>query len=477
MLYSTPGLLGYSTSVALDGQNYTVTGFTPSQQSSGGNQFSEFANIAISGNSLDPVLTFYGELQDATSDQGVLQYDTLSGNTSDVAFQNDIAGYQQVADDSSGNFQYQVNTSSNVLFPAVTKSSQNVIQYGQSTPPPTTVFTSPTAGVTQNIDDDYRMGEGADGSSAAVLFSGSTPNVYLIPTGGGSATPISLGANYTLPINQIPQPIVGYTSGVNGLNQAVVIEVHDTTTNKENVVLSVGGGAPRSIIANEFSQVSGSNPFYGQLTPNGQFAAMIPGLPNTPTDTIQYGNLAVPSTVAATIASEAPASGPIPNTALAVDPSEPSLPIISLQESADDWYPDVNSNGAVAFPALLGPQGTSAADATEAILLWQPGDTSPQLVLSTSASSTPDDSDTVNIDGEPAVVNDFIWNPLGSNNDYLKSSLSDDYLAVDVDYTFIGGPNVGDSGNAVIITSVPEPGSIALLGIGAFGLMRRRRRA
>ncbi len=169
--------------------------------------------------------------------------------------------------------------------------------------------------------------------------------------------PIPLPANYTLPVNQIPQPIVGYTSGVNGLNQAVVIEVHDITTNKENVVLSVGGGAPRSIIANEFSQVSGSYPFYGQLTPNGQFAAIIPGMPNTPTDTIQYGNLAVPSTVAATIASEAPASGPIPNTALAVDPSEPSLPIISLQEGADDWYPDVNSNGAVAFPALLGPQG------------------------------------------------------------------------------------------------------------------------
>jgi hypothetical protein len=480
VLYSTPGLLNYSTSVALDGQNYTIAGFTPSQQSSGGNEFSEFADIGISGTSLDPVLTFYGELQDATSDQGVLQYDTLSGNTSDVAFQNDTAGYQQVADDSSGNFQYQVNTSSNVLFPAVTKSSQNVIQYGRSTPAPTTVFTSPTAGVTQNIDDDYRMGEGADGSSAAVLFSGGTAGVYLIPANppGGSPSPISLGANYTITSNQIAQPIVGYTSGVN-LNQAVVLEVHDTTTNKENVVLSVAGGTPRSIIANEFSQVSGSFPFYGQLTPNGQFAAVIPGLPNTPTDTIQYGNLAVPSTVAATIASEAPASGPIPNTALAVDPSEPSLPIISLQESADDWYPDVNSNGAVAFPALLGPQGTSAADATEAILLWQSGDTSPQLVLSSSASSTPDDSDTVNIDGEEAVVNDFVWNPLGSNNDYLKSSLSDNYLAVDVDYTFIGGPNSGDSGNAVIITalSVPEPGSIALLGIGAFGLMRRQRRA
>ncbi len=36
VLYSTPGLLGYSTSVALDGQNYTIAGFTPSQQSSAG---------------------------------------------------------------------------------------------------------------------------------------------------------------------------------------------------------------------------------------------------------------------------------------------------------------------------------------------------------------------------------------------------------------------------------------------------------
>ncbi len=120
-------------------------------------------------------MTFYGELQDATSDQGVLQYNTLSGNTSDVAFQNDTAGYQQVADDSSGNFQYQVNTSNNVLFPAVTKSSQNVIQYGQSSPAHCDSLYEPPAGVTQNIDDDYRMGEGADGTSAAVLFREARP--------------------------------------------------------------------------------------------------------------------------------------------------------------------------------------------------------------------------------------------------------------------------------------------------------------
>lgn len=481
VLYSSNLIAGYSTSVALDGQNYAVAGFTPSQQSAAGNQFDDLSNIAISGTAADPILTFYGELQDATNDQGILQYDTLSGTTSDVAFQNDVAGYQQVGDDSSGNLQYQVNSASNVLFPAVTSTSQNVIQYGQGTPPHATAFTSGTGGVTQNIGDDYRMGVGADGTSAAVLFSGSTPNVYLIsapPT--GTAAPISLGANYNLDYTYVPEPIVGYTSGVvNGLNQAVVIEVHDTTTGNENVLLSVGGGTPRPIIANEFTQAPGNNPFYGQLTPNGQFAAFIPGTPNTPTDTVQYGNLAIPSTVAATIASEAPATGPVPNTALAVDPGHPSLLIISLQQD-DQWYPDVNSEGTVVFPALIGPQGESDADATEALLLWQPNDVSPQLVLSTTPYNVNavDDSDTVYIDGEEAVVNYIYWNPLESNNDYFKSSLSDNYLAVDVDYTYVAGPNDGAEGNAVIITSVtvPEPGSIALLGVGAIGLMRRRRR-
>jgi PEP-CTERM motif len=466
VLYSTPGISSYSTNVALNGENYTIPGFEPTQDSGAGTTFNQFTNLAITGTALDPVLTFYGST--SSNDQGVLQYDSATTAVSDVAFENDTNGYQQVGD--TGLPILSVNASSNALYPAETSASKNVIQYGQALPRPATVFTSGTGGLTLSLTNDDNMGVGADGTSAAVLSSGSTPNVYLIPASGSLASPtvVTLPFNENINPTDVPQPIVGYTSGVNGLNQAVVMEVYDVTTGKDDVVLSQGGGNPTSIISAQFSPV---NQFYGQLTPNGQFAAILPGPTATPVNTIVYGNLANAATTK-TIASESPAVGP---TSEAVGPGNSTLPILSLQ--LGDSYPDVNSNGAVAFEAEIGPLSTPADDA-DAVLLWQPGDTSPQIVLSAADSNGDVDStDVVNIDGEPALIDDFDWNPSDESNNYFESSLSDNYLALDVDYTYLSGPNQGDSGNAVIITQVPEPGCLSLLGLGAFGLMRRRRQA
>jgi hypothetical protein len=230
-------------------------------------------------------------------------------------------------------------------------------------------------------------------------------------------------------------------------------------------------------LSQEFPVIPGSA-FYGQLDPNGQFTAYIPGTSSG--NTIQYANLAVPSAVTQTIATEAPTTGAVP-TAVAQGPAGYKLDIISLQNGAETWNPNVNSSGTVVFPAVVGSSPTDTSSQDEAICLWQPGDTNPQIVLSGSASDAPTPTDQIDIGGYPAIINDFNWNALGSESDYYKTSLSDNYLALDVDYTYTddpNNPNANATGNAVIITSlsVPEPASVGLIGIASVGLLARRRR-
>jgi hypothetical protein len=75
------------------------------------------------------------------------------------------------------------------------------------------------------------------------------------------------------------------------------------------------------------------------------------------------------------------------------------------------------------------------------------------------------------------VIADFNLNLLANENDYYKNSLSDNYLALDVDYYL--GPDTTDTANAVIITSlaVPEPATVGLLSLASLGLLVRRRHA
>jgi hypothetical protein len=489
IVYASNTGSGWNSSVVLDEDNSTgasingVNFLTPTQNAS---NYQIFDNLAITGSALDPNLTFAAQLDDPSvgnpGDWGIVQYNSLTGTLNEVAFDHDTRGYAQVGNDGNdaigGSIEMQVNGSNHVLFPAVNSSSQNVIVYGNPALL-TNVFTSNPSGLTNAPFSDYRVGVGADGTSAATLKNGATSDVYLIPSNppGGAPLPVALPAG-NVPSNYV-NPIIGYTSGVNGMSQAAVIAVDDTNhPGKEDLLLTGPGGTAHSILPQEFSASPGTT-MYGQLDPNGQFAAYIPGTSSG--NTIQYANLAVANSVTQTIATEAPTTGAVP-TAVAQGPGGYKLDIISLQNPAKTWNPNVNSNGAVVFPAVVGTSPTDTSSQDEAICLWQPGDTNPQIVLSGSASDLATPTDQVNIEGYPAIINDFNWNVLGSESDYYKSSLSDNYLALDVDYTYTddpNNPNAGVSGNAVIITSlsVPEPASVALIGIAATGLLARRRRA
>jgi len=508
VIYSANNLGTYSNQVVFDGAS------NDSPNVPGAGDSFQFDDLAISPAAVtgEPVLTFAAS-DGNTNAQGILQWDSLTPlvtGVTDVAFDGDSKGYTNVGGPggtfSGGAFlEMQVNGSSQVLFPATNTNAsgpaQNVILYGNSTAL-SAAFTSSST-LSNASYADYRVGVGADGSGLAVLNSTATgPGFYLLPSNPlNSPALINLGNSNYVPSTQY-NPVVGYASSPTGPNQLAVMLVDDSPTRQahqisENLLMSVNGGTARPIIGAEFqigtAIATGPESFYGQLAPNGQFAAMIP---NVSTGTggfaIQYANLATlsPSSDLATIATEASASGPLENSAVAVDPVPhgTNLEIINLQETAGDWYPEVNSNGTVVFPANI---GTSPADPNpnQAILLWQPGDVSPQIVLSSSSTGAITDTDVIDIAGYPAVINDFNWDGLSSDGDYYKNALSDNYVALDVDYTYLDDPsnilagNAGDSGNAVIITplsvsaSVPEPGCLSVLGLGAFGLMRRRRQA
>jgi hypothetical protein len=468
----------WNNQVAVNGNSppASIPGFAPAQQ---GQQLGYFDNLAITGTSADPVLTFVAQSNDANYDEGILQWDSASASLGDVAFTNDTKGYslaQSGTDSGGGTLEMQVNGSSQVLFPAQNSSGTSVLVRGNASSL-ATVFTSTSslsnANLPHSLGQGARIGLGSDNSGASPLqATGSVEGVYTVPNTPG--TPALVSGTLT-PSTEF-QPLLGYASG-NGLDNATLIAVNGSISGTQDIVLSrsnVNSGAPQSILSHQFTPPTSSS-LFGQMTPNGKIALYIP---DTAGNTIQYAdaNMAVPQ--ASVIASIAPSSGPVPNSAVAVDPNPggTSLPILALQDSSQDWAPQINANSTVVFSAEI---GTSSSNENQAILLWQPGDVSPQVVLSSSADDTVTDDDTVKIDGVPAVINDFDLSTLSSENDYYKNSLSDNYLALDVDYTYLAGPDMGNSGNAVIITSltVPEPATVGLLSLASLGLLARRRHA
>ena len=119
----------------------------------------------------------------------------------------------------------------------------------------------------------------------------------------------------------------------------------------------------------------------------------------------------------------------MPSTAEALDPSGTNLPIQALTSPGSTVGPQINSSGTIVFDAEV---GTSPSNEKAALLAWQPGDLSPEILLAAG--------DTVDIDGNPEIIDDFTLNTLSNDYDYYKNALNDQNgLAVAVDY---------DDGNA-----------------------------
>jgi hypothetical protein len=207
-------------------------------------------------------------------------------------------------------------------------------------------------------------------------------------------------------------------------------------------------------VTSEFTQPGGDEAPIGQITPNGQIAAFVP---NTTGNTIQTASVGNPT--ASVIASEYSGAGPVAPTAVALDPSATNLDIISLTMPGSTAGPEINSGGTVIFAAEV---GTSEANEKEALLDWVPGDQSPEILLAAG--------DTVDIDGNPEVIDDFNLEDLANDYDYYKNSLNDQNgLAVEVDYD-------DESASAVLYAVIPEPSTISLISIAGLALLKRRKR-
>jgi hypothetical protein len=447
IIYSTPGSGGTwnNQAVAVGGQNYNIPSIPTTED------FDGFDNLAITGNpSGGTRLTF--DASDFNNNNGILQWDVGTSSLQDVAFDGDTKGYSSVgyATDSGGSsLEVQVNGTGQAMFPAV-QSSKNVIVRGDYTSL-TTIFTSGAS--LSDTDQGSRVALGADGSGVALLSASGVPGIYNIPANG--TTPTEISGSFTP--STFADPVIGYTSG-NGLNAALMF-VNGTGSRTQNVILEKNGGTPQSILSGQFTVPTSSDPEQGQMTPNGQIALF---LPSTSGDTIQYANAASANPTASVIASVYSGSGPVPNTALALDPTGSNLDIEALQYLGNTWGPEVNSGGTVLFNAEV---GTSPSNEVQALLDWQPGDQSPEILLKAG--------DQVDVDGNMVTIQDFTLNNLSNDYDYYKNALNDQNdIAVAVDYT--GGPD--GSGSAVLYAAIPEPSTISLLSIAGFGLLRRRSR-
>jgi hypothetical protein len=463
VIYSTPQPVDSwdNQVVAVAGQNY------PFPNPSGTENFNSFDNLAMtSGLSTGTRLTFDAQDSSANGYVGILQWD--AGNPTilnDVAFQGDNKGYSVTPGTLSGGalVELQVNGSGQVLFPATpsTGPGTGLLVRGDESSL-TTVFTS-TSSLSNtpsgtNTDQMSRLALGADNSGAALLTASGNPNpgVYIIPANGGAPSAIPLGS-YTL--STFADPIIGYASGL-GVN-ATLILANGSSSRSQNILLSKNGGTPQPIVA-QFTQPTSYESTEGQMTPNGQIALYIP---NTTGDTIQYANAASANSNASVVASVYSGSGPVPSTATALDPSGSNLDIEALTSPGSTAGPEINSSGTILFDAEV---GTSPGNEKAALMDWMPGDQSPEILLAAG--------DQVDVDGSMVTIDDFYVNNLSNDYDYYKNGLNDlNEIAIGVDYT--GGPN--GSGSAVLyaaIPSVPEPSTIALVSVAAFGLFKRRRR-
>lgn len=463
VIYSTPagGGTWNSQPVAVGGTSYTIPSIP------GAEDFDYFDNLAISGNPSNGTrLTF--DAEDGNNNQGIIQWDAGTTSLGDVAFDGDSKGYNSVgatADSGGPSLEMQVNGTGQAMFPAIASAqsapNNSVILRGDDSASPspnyiTPIFTS-SASLTNSSDPGSRVALGADNSGAAVLSASGASGVYIIPANGSAPSPIALGS-YTL--SAFADPIIGYASG-NGINKTTLMLVNGSTPRSQDIVLSKNGGAPQPILA-QYTQPTLYEATEGQMTPNGQIAVYVP---NTTGDTIQYANAASANSNASVVASVYSGSGPVPNTAIALDPTGTNLDIEALTSPGSTAGPEINSSGTIIFNAEV---GTSPSDEKAALLDWLPGDQSPEILLAAG--------DQVDIDGNMVTIDDFYQNSLSNDYDYYKNGLNDQNgIAVGVDYT--GGPNGG--GSAVLyaaIPGVPEPSTIALVSIAGFGLLRRRRR-
>jgi hypothetical protein len=465
VIYSTPLPSGgwSSQEIAVGDDTYNIPGIAP------GEQFLDFNNVALTNSGTQ--LAFVA--QDYSGNNGIIQWNTGVG-LQDVAFEGDTRGYTSVGGDGTdsggGGIEMQVNGSGQVLFPAIASGlSAGGLVRGNATPPPpltpppppptTVVFTNGTGSPPlTDTDPQSRVAVGSDNTSVALLeTSSNVPGIYMIPASGGAATAIPLG-NYT-PFQT--DPIMGYASG-DGVNATLML-VNDINTGMHDIVVSKNGAAPHSILAHEFTIPNSiSTPFEypeGQMTPNGRIAVYVP---STTGDTIQYANAAPAGLPSATVVASVDAgAGSGLNSSMALDPTGTTLDIEALAEPGDDWGPEINSGGTILFNAEV---GTSPSNEKQALLDWMPGDQSPEILLAAG--------DTVDIDGTPEIIDDFLLNALSNDYDYYKNALNDqNEVAVSVDYD-------DDTESAVLFAaiSVPEPSTIALVSIASFSLMARRRR-
>ncbi|MGD0464213.1 MAG: PEP-CTERM sorting domain-containing protein [Tepidisphaeraceae bacterium] len=428
----------------------------------GANQlFESFDNLALTSNPSGGTRLTFAAVN--PSDQaGILQWDDNASITSlgDVAFEGDGKGYSKVGNDGTdsgaGTLEMQVNGSGQVLFPAVVSAKQSLVRGDTSSL--TTVLTS--GGGATISDPGSRVGLGSNNTSASVLNTGTNRAIFTIPASGGVPTQIT---GSPAPVSF--DPLIGYSSST-----GAVIVVNGSGSGKENVeYVPAGGGAPQPVAVNEFTPGSSPlSPPVGEITPNGQIAVYIPD--TVAGDTIQYGNAGTGNPQASVIASVAGSlqAAAHPATDIALDPSASSLEIEALQDpsGATPWVPQINANGTTVFNAEI---GTSPSSEKKALLDWQVGAASPTVVLAVG--------DQLNIGGQPVEIDDFLLNSLQNENDYFKNALSDDnYLAISVEYTDLGGADAGDTGTAVIITQVPEPAAMALVSIGGLSLLARRKR-
>ncbi len=452
IIYSTPvaGNIYLNTAAAVGGTPYVIPGFTTVPDS-----FNGFDNLAISPSALGgTTLTF--DATDGAPNAGILQWKPLAPTLTDVAFDGDIKGYSSVGGSGTNSggsiLEMQVNASAQALFPAISNAtSASSLVRGDSVSL-STIFTS-TPALSNALETGTRVAVATDNSAAAVLDSSTSgTGVYSIPANGG--TPTLISGSFT---PNTTNPLIGYASG-SGVNAGLML-VNGATAGTSDVVLEKNNGTPHSILSSPFT-IPTNDVFEAQMSPNGKIALYVP---STTGDTIQYANAAAANSSASVIASVAPLVGPAPASAVALDPSGSNLYIEALTELGQNWAPEVNSNGTIVFTADV---GTSPTSTKTALLDWQPGDASPEILVA--------DGDTVMVDNQPVTVNDFFLNSLSSESDFYKNALNDQNgLAVVVDYTDASS----NPGEAVLYTTVPEPGTLSVLGLASAGLMARRRRS
>jgi hypothetical protein len=426
-------------------------------------------NLALSTNTTGDRRVFFAA-DDSNSNYGVLQLDVTSGGStvSDVAFDGDGGTYHFKGASSvispDGTVSLQANGVGQALFPANTAGSTGVVVRGNASS--TTQLFAPTASLAVS-DATLRFGIGNQTPSptglAELTASPGGKGVYVLS--GGSPLKIS---GTLAPAQSGASMILGYTANAS-LNAALMLGQGTSGGTTQNVVLSKNNGSPIPILAGGSSSITPAAGVsaLGELSPQGKIALYVPDGSGDDADTIQYADAtaALPS---GSIVAAVNTDGSAPASAKVALSNGTPLPIIGLQSGGSSWVPQINNNGTIIFSAEVFDASLNSNE--QALVEWDPSrsGSSPVVLLETGQP--------VDLNGNPSssVLDSYQLNGLIQQNDFYKNALSDDnYIGVSVNYD--------DGSNAVIITqlqtSVPEPATIALMGIVGVGLLSRRRRS